>query len=732
MRDKQNKTIKALSRGLLNILIHTCALVTCAQYGAFAQNRTIDSLKQLLATKQQDDTAYTRLLVQTSVEYFNINTDSQLHYSKLAFNHPGANNTDRLRCDVITQMGVAYFSGGQNDSALYYYNKSLEYCKENHFDDKLSQCYNNIGNVYLRTAQYMMALSYYDSSEQAAIEADNLIDLVRAKDNKATIFYEQGSYTAALKIYLEGFRLHEEMGNEKEIENTILNLSNVYFRLEDYGKAKQYIARAQEMAKESGSKWSEISCYTTYAMIYDAQELHDSSLYYVKKSLGLSESINNKYLSSVLQGNLAEAYLKINKLDSSEYWYQQTLQLSQEIEDNEGIAIAQNGLGQVCIKRGNLAKGTTLLKQGFDSFRIYGMKEQAMESAGMLSGVYAQLGNFKEAYKYATLEDNYHDSLAKEDALKTARSLEFKYELDKKQAEIELLQKDKDIEASKLQLQRTLSIAAVIGLLLASIIAVLIFRNLKMARNNNSLILQQKNEIEEQANRLEKLNTFKDTTFSVLSHDLRSPINALTGTMSMLDEGIITPEEFSQYKDELNNKLQSVNLMLDNLLQWAKSQMKGEHTLDLEKISIRRKTLKAFAVLKDAAENKGVQLISNVPENLYAHADKNQAEMVMRNIVSNAVKFTPQGGSVTVDAERNGEMIAIKVTDTGIGMSKEQIDKLFDGTPNQSQQGTMGEKGTGIGLQLSYNFVRNNGGNIVVQSQPGAGTTFLLTLPAER
>src|SRR5690606_22977935 len=118
--------------------------------------------------------------------------------------------------------------------------------------------------------------------------------------------------------------------------------------------------------------------------------------------------------------------------------------------------------------------------------------------------------------------------------------------------------------------------------------AVIISGNLRRVRKRNEVILSQKKEIEQQAERLEQLNRFKDTTFSVLSHDLRSPINALAGTMAMLDEGIITPEECTAYKGELNIKLQSVTLMLDNLLLWARSQMKGEHTLDIERINVRR------------------------------------------------------------------------------------------------------------------------------------------------
>lgn len=665
------------------------------------------------------------------MQYQNVNSDSQKKYAFEAYHLALQLQFPGSICDASNQIGSVFYNNGQYDSSLIYYKKSLGICRNNsNLEQRKEFSYNNIGNVFLRLADYEAALSYYDTGATLAKAHDNNLVYARIISNIGTIYYEKGAYTKAVEYFIMGLKIHEELRNENDIALSVLNLSNVYYRLKDYTRAKEYIARAMQRAKQTNDKWSVISCHTTYASIYNEEKKFDSSLICLQEALALSIEINRPYITNLLKGNIAECYLHLNQLKAAQVLYAESLEVSKEIKDIEGIAIAKSGLGQILVKQGQYGRGIKYLKDALDILQKAGMKQQVVELAGILAETHEKTGDYKSSLKYVRVKDDYQDSMSMDEALNTARKLEFEYELEKKEAQISLLEKDKAIEEGKAYTQRILLLAVFVGMLLAIIIALLFFRNLRNARKSNELILQQKEEIEQQAEKLQELNTFKDTTFSVLSHDLRSPINALTGTMAMLDEGIITPEEFAEHKNELDNKLQSVTLMLDNLLQWAKSQMQGEHTLDIEKLNVRRKALKSFAVLKDAATQKNINLTADVPENLFVYADKNQVEMVLRNLVSNAVKFTPKNGDVSIAAKKEGDMIHISVTDTGIGMTQELADKLFDGNTNNTNLGTDGEKGTGIGLQLSHTFVKNNNGDITVQSKPGMGTTFTISLPA--
>lgn len=690
----------------------------------------IDSLKQELQKYTKEDTSRANILLHLSVRYHDISTDSQRRYGKEAYRIALKTGNKRYIVRAMNQVGAAQLFSGMYDSSLATYRAAMKICNEYNIPDLKEYIYTNIGNNHLRMSENEQALTYFDSAAYFAEKNNNQVGLARIRNNIGSIYYEMGAYTLALKSYLKGLQLHEQLDSRKDIEVSLLNMSNVYYRLKDYPKAKDYIARAMEMAKESGSGYSVISCHITYANIFNEEKKYDSAMIYLREAMVLAKSVNQPYVTNIIIGNMAECYFNMGNLDSAFILHQETLALSRQLKDMEGIALAQSGIGQVMVKRGDVREGISYLADALKVLQESGMKEQALETAEALAAGYEHTGDYKSAVKYLKLKETYRDSLDKEEALRNARNMEYDYQIDKREAQIALLEKDKDIEAARSKQQRILLIAAVTGLVLALIIALMFFNNLKGAKKTNELILQQKNEIECQAKKLEELNNFKDTTFSVLSHDLRSPINALTGTMAMLDAGIITPGEFAEHKQELDNKLQSVTLMLDNLLQWAKSQMKGENTLDIERINVKRKVLQGFAVMKDAAQQKGIVLAQDIPEELYVSADANQLAMVMRNLLSNAIKFTPDKGAVTVTALKVGSNIKIAVTDTGVGMDAEQAATLLNGAPNTSTAGTSGEKGTGIGLQLSYDFIKNNGGDIKVDSEPGMGTTFTITLPS--
>lgn len=699
-------------------------------YNAKASNNA-DSLKKALQTYRKQDTTRIKILFSICDNYFYNNPDTLQAYATQALQIATQLNKPIAIGRSKAFIAEAYYLRSKFDTALHIYNTALKGIKNIDAPELHAFIYNNIGSVYLRNNEYKKALQQYDTVVTIAQKANDTNMLATAISNIASIYYKQGAYTTALKKYLEGLSLYEELKQSGQVETALLNISNVYFQLDEFDKAKQTMARALAMAKKSGSKWSIISCHTTYAMIYTQQKHYDSAITVLNEALRLSPELNNPYLTNLLKGNLAEAYLKNGELDQAFILYNESLPVSIQLDDYEGIAIAKAGIGEILVRKGQKAEGTQYMKEAMSMMQSYSMKEQAKALAEVMATMYEQQGDYKSALEYTRIKELYQDSLAKDESRKAAVALEYDYELNKKEARISLLEKDKAIEKNKTWLNRILMVSALAGMLLAVIIAVQFSRNLRNARNSNQLITQQKNEIEQQAKKLEKLNDFKDTTFSVLSHDLRSPINALTGTMSMLDEGIITPQEFAEHKDELNNKLQSVTLMLDNLLQWAKSQMKGEHTLDIERINVKRKVLRSFAILKDAAQQKNITLTADAPEELFAYADRNQLDMVMRNLLSNAVKFTPNSGAISVSAKQDGAFISIAITDTGMGMTEQQAKQLFDGSPNASTVGTSGEKGTGIGLHLSYSFIKNNGGEIDVTSSPGKGTTFTITLPAQ-
>lgn len=277
------------------------------------------------------------------------------------------------------------------------------------------------------------------------------------------------------------------------------------------------------------------------------------------------------------------------------------------------------------------------------------------------------------------------------------------------------------------------------------------FEALSLKKNNQKLVaeLQEVNEqleqkvmdrtaelekafeaINEQKKELEDLNATKDKFFSIVAHDLRSPVSALAGFSQMLanNGNRLSPEKITAYSEELNKSARNTLSLIENLLTWASTQMnKVDH--NPEHINTETVIDQTIAQLATVAESKKISLEKDLVANLNVFADKDHFNLVLRNLISNAIKFTNEGGKITISTKLiDSEKAEISVADTGVGMSMEKLTNLFSIGDAQSTKGTAGEKGTGLGLILCKEFIEKNGGKIEVASLKGMGTTFTITL----
>lgn len=237
-------------------------------------------------------------------------------------------------------------------------------------------------------------------------------------------------------------------------------------------------------------------------------------------------------------------------------------------------------------------------------------------------------------------------------------------------------------------------------------------------------------EINHQKGELEELNATKDKFFSIIAHDLRSPISALAGFSEMLANNgkQLPPEKVTEYSTELNKSIKNALTLIENLLTWASSQMNKIHH-DPSDVDISALAENIITQLATAAGNKKINLEKDLKPGLKVYADEDHLKLVLRNLISNAIKFTEENGKVTISTKSISPSKAeITVADSGIGMSLEKLTTLFNVGDTQSTKGTAGEKGTGLGLILSKEFVEKNNGSIEVASLKGMGTTFTVTL----
>lgn len=240
----------------------------------------------------------------------------------------------------------------------------------------------------------------------------------------------------------------------------------------------------------------------------------------------------------------------------------------------------------------------------------------------------------------------------------------------------------------------------------------------------------QENEMSALNTELRALNTHREKLLSVIGHDLRSPVAASLklAELALMDREDISKEELIEYLSKMEVGLQNANELLENLLHWANNQFNSLNFNPVLIHDLRHLVLSCVKRIRPMADAKGIVLSTNVPDALMIYADKDMLDAVIRNLVSNAIKFTT-GGTILVNVEVRDYDILYTVSDSGTGMSEEKMAHLFNKSFNQPSYGTAGEKGTGLGLELCRDFVEKHQGKIWVESQIGQGSTFYFTTP---
>ncbi len=303
--------------------------------------------------------------------------------------------------------------------------------------------------------------------------------------------------------------------------------------------------------------------------------------------------------------------------------------------------------------------------------------------------------------------------------------------------EIELLKRDNEIKSLRLTRLRIVIISLFVILTLAGIIWFINLKRSKLKHDTNDLLTQKNLELEaalrklkESELNLKELNATKDKFFSIIGHDLRNPLNALLGFSELISGNTrnYTMEEIRKYNKIINDSARNIHQLIENLLDWSRSQA-GNIEFSPRYCDLLTVTSDIQKIFNIQIDKKNINIHNNIPDDMKVFADKNLLSTILRNLVSNAIKFTAPGGHVTLSANKSDGQVNISVADTGAGMTTEQIDNLFQLDTNLTKSGTSEEKGTGLGLILCKEFVEIHKGIIRVDSEPDKGSVFTFTLP---
>jgi two-component system, sensor histidine kinase and response regulator len=588
------------------------------------------------------------------------------------------NNHDTLRLRLLSDLAWQIHN---SDSSQKYYKEAIQLSLELNQFDYLAQNYNRIGVTYRNYDLQERALEYYENALTLSQNIGNKKEEGFALNNIAQILYYQGQYKEALDFYESAEAIFQEIGFDEGLGYTYVGKSNVYEEMGNYIQAIQAIDKSLEIR---------------------------------------GHQVDRNYLTSIL--TRGDFYLNIKDYDQAIADYQ-TYYTHVKGNYHRGEMTAYKRFALWHFHKGQLKEALENANVAIELHQEQPSLETILPVFQMASKAYAQQGDFKNAYQYQMEFARGKEQLMDENTQNSLTNLKLR----KQEAEIKSLELDKKIQEEKDARKRMINLGLIVSLIFAIFPLHIYYQSYQKEKKNLAKLDVQKKEIQKQAEELENLNKVKDKLFSILAHDLRGPLNSLKGLIQLLEEGNLTEQEFMEILPLVSQNVGNNSILLENLLMWSRSQMKGMKPI-MDKVEISSIYRENEGYLQQLARQKNIRLSNLIPEDVTVLADRGMIDIVLRNLLTNALKFTPEDGEIQLAVEDLGDQWKVLIADTGVGIAEEHIGKIF-GSSFHTTVGTKQEKGSGLGLLLSRELIEKNNGTIWLDSSQGSGTTFYFCLP---
>ena len=572
-------------------------------------------------------------------------------------------------------------SDKNTELAFQYANLALTESEKNKAPKEKGIALNNLAWIKYRKGDFTAAFEYSTKALKWNDSIQNLPALAASFRCMASVYNSQGNTNKSIELFLKDLALHTQLNDQKSIGRALNNLSFTFFR----GK------------------------------------MMDSALYYTNKALIFNLQLKDDYLIAFAYRNAGDLSEARKLLDSAKYYFNLSVQYAVKIKSVHLQLTALYRIGRLLNSEFKYKESISFLEKALQLGNLMGAKSETALIYNLLATAYEGIGDYKEAYLVQKKFSQLNDSLYQERSRSKLAEMQAKFEAEKKQSEINQLKKEKEQEIENNQKKTILNFSLMITMLVVIVLLINIWRKNKYKTATNLLLQSQKEELEETL-------LLKDKVFSIVSHDLRSPIASLNAVLPMLDPDSLDHETYHQLKLNLTKQVQNLNYVLDNLLIWSRSRMKGVETPELKEINLYKQASISLGLLKGLADQKEITIQNQINTGVSIKADPQHFDIIIRNILLNAIKFTHEKGQINLFSKIENDQLAICIEDNGVGMNPEQINRLFQLKTHFTTPGTQKEKGTGLGLLICAEYAAANNWEIKVESQIGKGTIFTIIL----
>jgi len=623
------------------------------------------------------------------------------------------------------------------DSALYFANRAELMLQRNDPESLLPFLFKSKGQIYKNKLLIERSLLYYKKAYDEFIKLENFIEIGNCSLEMGNLYFDMANFSEAYFFFMQSLNAYERENDQLGIASMENNLGDVAHKMGRLSDAEKHYLKAYTIYSENELSTEECRALGNIGLILYDRQMYDSSLSYFHEVMNKLDpdslgSVTQQQILSEVYNNTAMAYKELGEQRRALEYFRKGLQLANSVDDQITVGTVYMNLGSVYGEMGNQdSVALFYLHRALRISQQRGYRSLELDVYEELANLHAKPGSYASAYHWMVRYDTLYKSVFNKSQSDRIMQLRSRYEQEINEKEILQLQ-------SESQVQKMLNKLFIIFIVVIVALAIIIAVNLRSKKLTNQMLaernLQISNAIQklsESENELQKLNKSKDRIFSVVAHDLRNPVAAVTGFSELLYDNF---EEFpvdtqKEYLLQILQGTQRIQNLLENLLIWARSQMKAVK-YEPETIKVKGFLLECVREMKANLDHKKVDSLVKIDSSCVVFADKAMMYTVFRNLIANAIKFSFPGSKIRITSESTGNDCNIMVSDDGIGIQPEIQAKLFTANEVVSTPGTTGESGSGLGLVICKEFLDRNQGTISVESEPGNGSTFIVSLPA--
>ena len=631
---------------------------------------------------------------------------------------------DSVRVDLLIKLS-GYYQGVNLGNAEIYATKALHLAEKIKSHNSIFAAMSQLGSVYSWQRQSAKALNIYFRELELAEKTRNEFWQQDGYLGMAYVYELENEWDKALQYTLKALPYVDKLNDSFVRASAYTNLGSEYLGLGDTEQAQHYLKSAAQYYLENEYYDQYANNEINLAKVHVVKKQYDSAKVHFEIADSVFSMLDEPYQVADVCQQMGDMYVKSGNYGQAKKYYSKAIEHYDKNDISEAdYALAMMGLGVVALSEQKYDMASDILHKEFSKVKAANIAEQELNYLRYMARVDSAKGKYQEAYEHMLEFAALNELAYNEEKIKAAQKLAI---------ESEVLKKDKENEQLKMQnsLQRKVVILIGITGILLLIIGIFLASMYRQKTVALESLKDQQNTTEAKNRELAVINAIRDKLISMIAHDVRAPLTSLQNTLYLTREKIINKEEFAQLSMLLDNDIKHLISMLDNTLVWAREQI---HVLNVDRVSFNLYELAedVLVLYKQSVKDKSLVLKNEIPADLEVVSDREIIHTVMRNMVSNAIKFTPPGKQIMLKAFPGNTEVLVHIQDEGAGIAYSILEKISK-KEFISTRGTNNEKGTGLGLMFSYDLLEKLNESLTIKTEPNEGTTviFSITPPAK-